>query len=150
LQSIGPLRTDQEFSKCFRREERLMKNVFDAIRAADQLLPGEPVEGGEDPRWQAILRVGDYIESEPDEVWSFIHRWGSHANRDLRAAVATCLLEHLLQYHFDAYFPRVEEVALADASFGDTFLRCWPIGQANQPANVERFNSLQVRLRELD
>jgi hypothetical protein len=27
-------------------------------------------------------------------------KWGSHEDEDVRAAIATCLLEHLLEYHF--------------------------------------------------
>jgi hypothetical protein len=75
-------------------------DVLEAIRQAESLLPGEPVEEGQDPRWQAIIAVGEHIESDPEVVWSFIRRWGSHRQEDLRDAVATCLLEHLLEHHF--------------------------------------------------
>jgi hypothetical protein len=81
--------------------------VEEAIRDADALLPGEPVEDGEDFRWQAILEAGEYIESEPEAIWSFVLRWGGHPQEDLRDAIACCLLEH----HFGAYFPLVEERA---------------------------------------
>ena len=71
--------------------------VQEAIRAADAVLPGRAApEGAEDPRWQAIIAVGRFLESEPDAVWQFIQRWGVHADDDLRMAIATCLLEHLL------------------------------------------------------
>ncbi len=36
-----------------------------AIEKANSLLPGTPAPDGEDPRWQAILEVGHYIESNP-------------------------------------------------------------------------------------
>src|SRR3954466_14611578 len=49
--------------------------VQDAIDAADAVLPGEPVDEGSDPRWQAIIKVGEFIESEPEPVWRFICRW---------------------------------------------------------------------------
>src|SRR5262249_54455661 len=120
--------------------------VQDAIDAADAVLPGEPIDEGADPRWQAIIKVGEFIESDPEAVWRFICRWGGHPQEDLRDAVATCLLEHLLEYHFDIYFPQVEQIALADPLFGDTFLRCWQFGQAEEPGNAERFRSLAVRL----
>jgi hypothetical protein len=120
--------------------------VSEAIRAADALLPGVPVDDGEDPRWQAILAVGEYTRSEPEAVWSFIRRWGSHPQHDLRMAIATCLLEHLLGYYFAAYFPLVERRALADSLFADTFLTCWPHGQCEVPGNSERFEALRRRL----
>jgi hypothetical protein len=121
--------------------------VHQAIRIAEALLPGEPVERGEDPRWQAIIVVGNYIESEPEAVWQFIRRWGGYPQEDLRLAVACVLLEHLLEYHFADYFPRVEGLALAEPLFGDMFLVCWSLGQTGLPGNIERFTSLRERLQ---
>jgi hypothetical protein len=118
-------------------------NLQDAIREAESLLPGEPVEKGPDPRWQAIIRVGEYIESEPAPIWEFIRRWASHPQEDLRNALATCLLEHLLEHHFAAYFPQAEQAALTDPLFADTFQRCWPFGL--EPREVKRFVTLQKR-----
>src|SRR5581483_10911837 len=72
------------------------------------LLPGEPATGGQDPRWQAVIAVGEYIETEPEAVWSFIRRWGSHPQEDLRDLIATCLLEHLLEHQFRGLLPAGE------------------------------------------
>ena len=121
-------------------------SLFDAIREAEAILPGEPVEDGIDPRWQAIIRIGEHIESDPEPVWQFVRRWGSHPQEDLRNAIATCLLEHLLEHHFAIYFPQVEEVALGEPLFADTFLRCWPFGEAEAAHNAKRFVALQKRL----
>jgi hypothetical protein len=121
-------------------------DVGEAIRVADALLPGMPVDHGIDPRWQAIIAVGEFIESEPAAVWGFIRRWGGHPQEDLRAAVATCLLEHLLEYHFASYFPRVEELVRADPLFADTFRGCWRFGQSLEPGNAERYAALAGRL----
>ena len=52
------------------------------IRNADALLPGVPTDG-QDQRWKAIIAVGEYIESEPEAVWQFICRWGSHLKKGL-------------------------------------------------------------------
>jgi hypothetical protein len=127
---------------------RARVGVRDVIRDAETLLPGEPVDDGIDPRWQAIIRVGDYIETEPEPVWNFIRKWGGHSQADLRTAVATCLLEHLLEHHFDAYFLQVEEAALVDPLFGDTFQQCWAFGQAKEAGNKDRFLLLKERLRQ--
>jgi hypothetical protein len=125
-------------------------DVAEAIRVAEALLPGVPIDERQDPRWQAIIEVSEYIWSGPEEaveaVWQFIRRWGVHPQEDLRDAVATCLLEHLLQHHFAAYFPQVEELALADPLFGYTFERCWQFGQALEPGNAERFVGLREQL----
>ena len=124
--------------------------IAEAIREADALLPGKPIDEGRDPRWQAIIAVGEYIESEPEAIWAFIRRWGKHPQEDLRVAIATCLLEHLLEYHFADYFPRVEEFVRADPLFGDTFQTCSRFGQSTEPANSVKFDALKrwVRRRQ--
>src|SRR5438128_6082581 len=100
--------------------------VQEAIVAAESILPGQPApEGKIDPRWQAIIAVGEFVETKPEAVWSFVLRWGSSEDDDLRAAVATCLLEHLLEYHFDDFISRVEQAAGSNRLFGDMVARCW-------------------------
>src|ERR1700674_5907069 len=97
-------------------------DVHRAIRIAEELLPGEPVSDGEDDsRWQAIIEVGEFIDVEPEAVWQFIERWGAHPNEDLRSAIATCLLEHLLERHFHLFFPRVQHIVRSSAPFAGTF-----------------------------
>jgi hypothetical protein len=121
--------------------------IHEAIRRADEVLPGVPAaEGEKDERWQRIIDIGFHIREEPEAVWAFVTRWGSAADPDLRAAVATCLLEHLLQHHFDLIFPRVEARANADDLFADTFRGCWKLGQAELPENAARFDQLMARL----
>jgi hypothetical protein len=123
--------------------------VTDAIRRAEQLLPGTAApDGQEDPRWQAVIEVADHISEEPEAVWEFIVRWGEHPDEDLRAAIATCALEHLLEEHFEAFFPRVEAAARSNPAFADTVRRCWKLGQADLPANAARFDSLKEQCRE--
>jgi hypothetical protein len=123
-------------------------DVLDAIREAEALLPGEPVEEGTDARWQAIIRIGEFVQADPEPIWDFILRWGTHPQEDLRAAVATCLLEHLLEYHFATYFALVEKEAVANPLFADTVQRCWPFGSATDSDNVERFNTLAENSRK--
>ena len=87
-----------------------MDTLKQAIKNAERLLPGIPAPEGEaDPRWKAIIEIGEYIQVEPMEVWLFIRKWGMSPNEDIRAAVATCLLEHLLEYHFKEFFPAVKK-----------------------------------------
>jgi hypothetical protein len=124
-------------------------NVWDAIENAERILPGEATEDGEsDPRWQAIIAIEAFIHSEPDAIWPFIVRWGSSADEDLRNAVATCLLEDLLQHHFSRFFLRVEETVRSNAMLADTFSRCWKLGQAKEKGNAERFERLQAECRK--
>jgi hypothetical protein len=117
--------------------------VREAIEKANSILPGIPApEDEEDPRWQAILKIAHYLDDEPDEIWDFVARWGRHPQEDLRSAIATCLLEHLLELHFEAIFPRVSHIVKEDRLFADTFTRCWKLGQADLPENSTRFDAL--------
>ena len=118
--------------------------IDEAIKQVEAILPGEPAPDDEiDPRWQAIIEVGQFIESHPEEVWRFIRRWGSHPQDDLRMAIATCLLEHLLDYDFDRMFQRVEDVVREDRLFADTFTSCGKFGDVNLPENSRKFDALR-------
>lgn len=120
-------------------------SVTVAIEYAHALLLESPAaEGQQDARWQAILHVGDYIESDPEAVWDFVRRWGSCPDEDVRDAIACCLLEHLLEFYFALLFPRVERAVKEDLSFADTFSRCWKLGQAESGANADQFDQLKA------
>ena len=113
--------------------------LLECIRKAEQILPGTAALDGEpDPRWQAIIDVGEFIEQDPDAVWEFARRWGSYPDADLRDAIATCLIEHLLEHHFELMLPKIEQAIRADPEFVETVQRCWAFGQADTPANIKR------------
>ena len=63
-------------------------------------------------------------------------------------AVATCLLEHLLQHHFDGFIARVEEEAMGSARFADTVCGCWKFGQAEEPSRAARLDRLIAASRQ--
>jgi hypothetical protein len=120
-------------------------SVQDVIERANAILPGRAApEGQRDWRWQCIIDLGEYVESNPEEVWAFVAHWGGHRDEDLRSAIATCLLEHLLEHHFDTIFPRVEQRALVDKRFGAMFGICAKCGQAELPKNAPRFDALKA------
>ena len=122
--------------------------VREAIAAAEKILPGHAApDGVEDPRWQAVIQIGHFVAEEPEAVWPFVLRWGSHEDEDLRAAIATCLLEHLLEYHFDLIFPRVEAAAKSNACFAETTAQCWKFGEAKHPEQAQRFDRLCAEIR---
>jgi hypothetical protein len=119
-----------------------------AIARAERVLPGVPASDGKrDPRWQAIIRVGQFVETQPEAVWQFARRWGTHAQRDLRSAVATCLLEHLLEHHFELVFQRVRRASLESVRFADTFASCWSFGRSTDLKNAARIKRLRAELR---
>jgi hypothetical protein len=101
----------------------------------------------ETERWDMACMLALHVEASPEEVWPLVARWGCSNEPDTRMAIATCVLEHLLEHHFELLFPRVEALALADARFADTFCSCWKFGQSKEPANLARFDALEARLR---
>jgi hypothetical protein len=118
-------------------------NIAEAIKNAEMILPGnEAPENELDPRWQAIIVIEDFVREEPDIVWSFVERWGQHPNQDLRQAIATCLLEHLLEHHFGTIFPRAQRLAHENRLFAETVGMCWLFGQAEQEENASRMERL--------
>jgi hypothetical protein len=68
-----------------------------------------------DPRWQGIIAVGEFLDKEQQSVWEFIERWRVYPDDDLRIAIATVLLEHLLEMHFESFFPRVQQLVVRTA-----------------------------------
>lgn len=124
------------------------RGVRAAVRDAEAVLPGMAATEGElDPRWQAIIEVGQFIEDKPEAVWAFARRWGEHEDEDLRVAVATVLLEHLLQHHFDLIFPRVRDAVRLGPRFAWTFAHCWKFGQSELPSNARQFDDLMRQVR---
>ncbi len=121
-------------------------SVRETIAEVEAILPGKAAPDGElDPRWQGIMRIEDFIPEEPDAVWAFVLRWGCHEDEDLRTAVATLLLEHLLACHFAGFFAKVTTAVEGNVLFGDTFARCWKIGQSKQEAHAKLFDDLQKK-----
>ena len=95
-------------------------------RGAEQILPGKAApEKMEDSRWQAILRIAHYVETDTQECFAFAMRWGCYQDADLRSAIATCLLECLLKKRFDELIAQVESLAQQNPLFADTVCRCW-------------------------
>jgi len=122
-------------------------SVANDIWKAERVLPGKEAPEGElDMRWQAIIDISEHIQQHPNEVWHFTRKWGAHGNADLRTAVATCLLEHLLEHHFDKIFPLASEACRQSRRFADTFSRCGEFGQTSHRGNLERFRELKKKV----
>ena len=123
-------------------------DIRGVLATADGVLLDPPVSAGEvDARWQVLIEVADFVKTHPDEIWPFVRRWGSSPDEDIRAAIATCLLEHLLEHHFERVFPLVEQAVLHPL-FADTFSLCWKFGQSELPGNAARFDRLRKQLAE--
>ena len=127
--------------------KRVALTAEEAIDAAEQVLPGEPAPDGDlDPRWQAIIAVGEFVQAAPEVLWPFALRWGSHPDADLRMAIATCLLEHLLEHHFDTFIERVEKATTTSPEFAFTVRACWTFRTSDESHRAARFRRLQAKL----
>ena len=101
-------------------------NIYTAIRKAEEILPGRHAkEGKKDKRWQAIIKIGEFIPYNSEEVKDFIIKWGSNPQADLQAAIATCLLEHILEYEYSKYLPIFRSHASKNKNFASTFSMAW-------------------------
>lgn len=97
---------------------RLMKGYLDL---AASLIP----DTDNTCRWQAMIVVGEYIKSQPERVWRIVEAYGAHRSADMRAAVATVLLEHLIDENPSRYRPRAEALAARSNRFAETLRTCW-------------------------
>jgi len=60
-------------------------------------------------------------------------------------AIATILLEHLVGFDFEKFFPKVESAVKTDLRFADTFSHCWRFGQSELANNARLFEDLKRR-----
>jgi hypothetical protein len=106
----------------------------------------------EDIRWKAAMKLGEYCENDPGWGWPLVVKWGSSDDDDARDAIACCVLEHILQYHFDEYFEKcVQLIRDGNLNFGHTLSKCYRMGEAEIPENSKRMDDILSeydRLRE--
>jgi hypothetical protein len=77
-------------------------------------------------RWQALIVIGESLESDPDSVWAVVEEFGDSPDDDMRTGVACILLEHLLDADFDEYFPRTRDlIRRGRTRFADCLSTCW-------------------------
>ena len=94
------------------------------LRMCDRMIPDRSTY----VRWQALLMLGQHAERHPDEIWPSVLKWGTVQNRDIRRGVACCVLEHVLEHHFDPYFERALSHIAAD--IGDSHIRLHTVGDS--------------------
>ncbi|MGD9851868.1 MAG: hypothetical protein AB7T38_11420 [Nitrospirales bacterium] len=127
-----------------------MMTVQEAIAHADRVLihqKASAAEGDKDPRWQAVIAVADFIPTEPEPIWQFVCRWAELQDDDLRNALSTCVLEHILEYHFEKFFPLVKIAVRRNEAIADVFLRCWKFGLSEVPENAVHYEKLRKELK---
>ena len=103
----------------------------------------------EKTRWKAAIALGEYCKSDPKNVWPLTVKYGSSRKADTRTAIATCVLEHILEYHFDPYFDEsLKIVREGNIRFCRTLATCWKFGQAQKKNNSLRFDRFKKRFHQ--
>lgn len=83
-----------------------------------------------DVRWQACIAIGEWIGTTPNRVWEAVLAYARSPHEDVRDAVATVLLEHLLEQDFDGFAAKCRnEIRSSDDLFLDTLRRCWAFNE---------------------
>ena len=126
------------------------QNLRFVIGLCDKMIP----DRSHYVRGQSFIILGDFVRDYknprpcPDKIWPLIVKWGSVKNKDIRTGVACFLLEHLLQYHFDKFFPKVKEVIESgNRRFGYTLAYCYKLGQAEETENAKKFDAIASRFK---
>jgi hypothetical protein len=91
--------------------------------------------------------VSELLRDDPESIWPFTVRWGSHPDEDLRMAIATCVLEHLLERHFDRFIERVEAAAWASPEFAWTVQMCSKFLLTEKSGRAARFRFDRLRAK---
>jgi len=76
-------------------------------------------------RWQAMIVVGEFIEDRPHDVWRIVEQYGCSPDQDMRAAVATVLLEHLIEHGGDEAHQKAQGLAMRSELLANTLRMCW-------------------------
>lgn len=107
--------------------------------------------GDETGVWRAAEALGEYAKTDPDAIWPLVVKHASGANPEVRSAIATCVLEHVLEHHFDRYFPLVEAIVRSgNRCFAEAFKTCWKFGHAEEPDRAKRWDELLTQIRALE
>ena len=112
-----------------RAGERVRGNTGFIIRLAGKLARDRrtPV------RWGALECLEHYVETHPRRIWPVAAQLGRSPDPDLRGGVACALLEHLLQYHYDTYFPKIrDKIESGDQKMLEMLGICYRFGQAER------------------
>jgi len=81
----------------------------------------------------ALFLAGEFIREHPRKAWPLIVKYASRQSWLMRQMVAACFLEHLLEFHFGEYFPKVERLVLGgDTRFLYTLACCYRLGEAKE------------------
>jgi len=94
--------------------------------------------------WLAATVLSYFVEKYPAQLLRIIRSVAQDSSDDQRTALAKCILEHLMENHFDDVINMVSQETDAELRYAlvDILARCWPFGEAEKKSNWERVESL--------
>lgn len=114
------------------------RNGLLIVELADALIPSRSNR----IRWGTLSLLSPFCESHPEQLWPLVVKWGPVRSEDIRGGVACCVLEHILEYNFRAYFERCKQIILSgNKRFVLTLSTCAKFGQAEEPVNSAAFDA---------
>jgi hypothetical protein len=93
-------------------------------------------------RWQSLIITGEFLDKYPDDIFKIIVKYGSSKDEDMRTAISSILLEHLLEKDFKKYFNLFKEYSKNNSFLLDTLSKCW-VNQSNSREQKEINNYLK-------
>lgn len=121
-------------------------SIRDLEEIKRQLASGDRVK-----RRKAAVDLAEHAENFPELVWPLVVKYGSSKDGNLRVAIATCVLDRVLQFHFDEYFPKAEELVLeGNPEFREALNCCWKYGLSEDELNASRWEKLLKRTEKFE
>jgi hypothetical protein len=94
--------------------------------------------------WSACVVLSYFVDQHPLQLFSIIQSVAEVASDDQRTALAKCLLEHLMESHFDFVIDSItiEPNPSQRFALADILSRCWPYGEAENHSNWKKVETL--------
>jgi hypothetical protein len=99
--------------------------------------------------WEIAIGMGDDALTRPNVIWDDVASALRFADDDGITAIATCILEHVLENSFDDYIGRVEaEIASGNRNMLEALKRSWKFEQAKTNENSARWDGIIERCEQ--
>jgi len=95
-------------------------------------------------RGKALGDLSSLVDSWPHKLWPVAVRLAHNADAEVAELVPALILEHILESHFDLYYPHIRDaIETGDRRMVEMLDGCWRVGQAR-----ERQDEIDALLRK--
>lgn len=117
--------------------DRIISDLFElAVRHIEDI--------DSDCRWQAIIIIGEFLNTRQEDIWKIIITFGSSDNGDIRTAIATVLLEHFFEENSNLFDIKFETISHEISKGNKNLINTLSICRFDLPDNsqIEQINKL--------